>query len=236
MKSKAKVLAFAALGTELWPLKRLKPYPKNARTHSLAEIIEAREAIEEFGWTYPILADETDEILAGHKRYAAAQLVDPERGWKKIDPVPVIPKLDLTADQKKAYRLWDNKTALAGGWDEGLLRAELGELQAASFDLGFTGFSLSELNVFSGPSAPDSEPEAPKVKLSDRFFAVPFSIMNAREGWWQDRKRAWLNLGIRSEVGRGENLLKMSDTVIEPDPKKRAARRAAKEAKAHAEG
>jgi hypothetical protein len=30
-------------------------------------------------------------------------------------------------------------------------------------------------------------------------------VLNAREGWWQDRKRAWLAIGIQSELGRGEN-------------------------------
>lgn len=42
--------------------------------------------------------------------------------------------------------------------------------------------------------------------LSERFIIPPFSILNAREGEWQDRKRSWLALGIRSELGRGENL------------------------------
>jgi len=57
----------------------------------------------------------------------------------------------------------------------------------------------------------------------------PFTVLNAREGWWMDRKRAWLALGIKSEVGRGENLLGMSDTMLEPDPEKRAAMQAARE-------
>lgn len=56
----------------------------------------------------------------------------------------------------------------------------------------------------------------PKARnaLSGRFMCPPFTVLNAREGWWQERKRAWLSLGIRSELGRGENLLKFSDTVL----------------------
>lgn len=64
--------------------------------------------------------------------------------------------------------------------------------------------------------------------LRERFDFPPFSVLNAREGQWQERKRAWLSLGIKSEVGRGENLLKMSDTLLEPDPEKRAAMQAAR--------
>lgn len=65
--------------------------------------------------------------------------------------------------------------------------------------------------------------------LANEFMIPPFTVMNAREGWWMDRKRAWLALGIKSEVGRGENLLGMSDTMLEPDPEKRAAMQAARE-------
>jgi len=57
------------------------------------------------------------------------------------------------------------------------------------------------------PHAPDMFGEAPQnphaSSLGDRFMLPPFSVLNAREGWWQDRKRAWLALGIQSELGRG---------------------------------
>lgn len=209
-----------SLKVEAWAIDRIRPYPKNARTHSIEDIRAARAAIDEYGWTYPILVDESLTVIAGHRRLAAAML-EPA-----FETVPVMQAVGWSAEQIKAYRLWDNKSTLSGGWDEGLLRAELGELQAVNFDLSFTGFDLSELNVFGAPAALGGDgvgdEKKPAGSLSDKFWAVPFSVLNAREGWWQDRKRAWLALGIESEVGRGENLLKMSDTVLEPDPKKRA--------------
>ncbi len=79
------------------------------------------------------------------------------------------------------------------------------------------GFALFGRNLFGDDVKPPSS-----GPLSDRFKLPPFTVFNARDGIWQDRKRAWLSLGIQSEVGRGENLLKMSDTVLEPDPVKRA--------------
>lgn len=51
------------------------------------------------------------------------------------------------------------------------------------------------------------------MSMFDRFLAPPFSIFDARQGYWQDRKREWLALGIKSEVGRGANLLDMSDSA-----------------------
>lgn len=48
--------------------------------------------------------------------------------------------------------------------------------------------------------------------VAERFTLPPFTILDARSGDWQERKRAWASLGINSEVGRTENLLRMSDT------------------------
>ncbi len=45
------------------------------------------------------------------------------------------------------------------------------------------------------------------IKLEERYIYPPFSVLDARQGVWQDRKRQWLALGIRSEIGRGENCL-----------------------------
>lgn len=79
-------------------------------------------------------------------------------------------------------------------------------------------FALFGRNLFGDEVlAPSSGP------LSERFTLPPFTVLDARQGVWQDRKRAWLALGIQSELGRGENLLRFSDTALEPDPVKRAA-------------
>lgn len=80
------------------------------------------------------------------------------------------------------------------------------------------GFALFGHNLFG-----DEVKAKSTGPLSVRFKLPPFTVFDARQGIWQDRKRAWLSLGIQSEVGRGENLLNMSDTVLEPDPVKRAA-------------
>lgn len=64
------------------------------------------------------------------------------------------------------------------------------------------------------PNTPDMFGEVPRQAhtsiLGDRFLLPPFSVLNAREGWWQDRKRSWLALGIKSELGRGGGCNDMS--------------------------
>ena len=194
------------------PAAKIKGYARNARTHSETQIAGLVKLITELGFTNPLLIDEKNEIIAGHGRFEAAKQLG-------IDPIPCIRVRGLSQNQIRALRLADNKIQESGGWDEGLLRAELGELQAAKFDLSLTGFALSELNVFGGgigeSNAGAGGEESKKIgSLKDRFFAVPFSVLNAREGSWQERKRAWLALGIQSEVGRGENALALSPMML----------------------
>jgi DNA modification methylase len=78
---------------------------------------------------------------------------------------------------------------------------------------------LSELAQGAGVVPPEemqpAEPQAERPSLSERFIVPPFSVLDARQGYWQERKRAWLSLGIQSELGRGENALGFSKGVNE---------------------
>lgn len=49
--------------------------------------------------------------------------------------------------------------------------------------------------------------------VAEKFTMAPFTVLDARQGEWQDRKRAWAAMGILGEVGRGENLIKYSATT-----------------------
>ncbi len=211
--------------TEKWPafnverrvISGLNPYANNPRTHSDDQIAQIVASIEEFGWTQPILIDEEGGVIAGHGRLMAANRLG-------VIDVPVIVAAGWTEAQKRAYVIADNQLALNAGWDPELLRVEIGALDELGFDRSLLGFDDDYLaDLFAEPA----EPEPPKASLADRFGLPPFTVLNAREGWWQDRKAAWLALGIKSELGRGENLLQFSDTINEPDPAKRAAKRKA---------
>lgn len=116
----------------------LKPYENNARTHSEEQVAQICASIREFGFTNPLLIDESGGIIAGHGRLAAAKIL-------KMDEVPTIELKGLSEAQKKAYVIADNKLALNAGWDEELLKAELEALQNLDFDLELTGFSEDEL-------------------------------------------------------------------------------------------
>ena len=121
-------------------LSDLTNYANNARTHSPEQVARIAASITEFGWTNPVLIDETGGIIAGHGRVMAAQTMG-------MADVPCIVLAGLTEAQRRAYVLADNKLALDAGWDEGLLRLELEGLQDLDFDLSLTGFGLKEIDL-----------------------------------------------------------------------------------------
>jgi len=181
---------------ERWAIDRLVPYARNARTHSDEQISQIAASIKEWGWTTPVLVDEQGGIIAGHGRTLAAQRL-------KMTEVPVMVAKGWSDAKKRAYVLADNRLALNAGWDNEMLALELAEIGELGFDLDLIGFNQIELDELF-----DKKEEEPKEgtgagSLAGRFLIPPFSVLNAREGWWQDRKRAWIALGIKSEEGRG---------------------------------
>lgn len=193
----------------------LKPHPRNSRLHPPEQLEVIAGLIRKHGWTNRILIDESGQIIAGEGRWLAATQI------LGIEDVPCIIAEGWSDDEIRAYVIADNQSTIAGEYDPAILLEELEHLQEAGVDLKDLGFDDEDLaDIF---DEDEQGADGPTISLSERFGIPPFSVLNAREGWWQDRKRAWLALGIKSEVGRGENLLKMSDTVLEPDPKKRAA-------------
>ncbi|CAB5220244.1 ParB/Sulfiredoxin [uncultured Caudovirales phage] len=179
----------------------LIPYARNSRTHSEEQVAQIAASIKEFGFTNPVLLDGDAGIIAGHGRILAARKL----GLKEV---PTIALSHLTDAQKRAYVIADNKLALNAGWDLDMLKIEIGDLHGMDFDLSLLGFSegeLADMMVEGGEGEGGTGEGAANGSLSDRFLIPPFSVLNAREGWWQDRKREWLSMGIKSELGRGEN-------------------------------
>lgn len=117
----------------------LKPAKRNARTHSPKQLRQIADSVTRFGFTNPILVDQENRILAGHGRVAAAQMLN-------LEQVPTLCIGHLTAQERKAYALADNKLALNAGWDQELLAIELRELIAADFEVELTGFSFAEVD------------------------------------------------------------------------------------------
>src|SRR5882724_10382441 len=149
---------------ERWPIKRLVPYARNARTHSDAQIGQIAASIREWGWTNPVLVAEDGTIIAGHGRVLAAQKLG-------ITKVPVMVATGWTEAQRRAYTIADNKLTLNGGWDQELLGLEIGELELLGFDLDLIGFSEDEriapaAQFTEGLTDPDEVPDLPSEPVA----------------------------------------------------------------------
>jgi DNA modification methylase len=137
-----------------WPIDKLLPYARNARTHSDEQIAQVAASIVAFGWTNPILVGADGTVIAGHARLAAARKLG-------MTEVPVIVLDHLNETQRRALVLADNKLALNAGWDEEMLRVELESLKQDDFDLDLVGFTEDEIEeILAGP-------EEPKYGLTD---------------------------------------------------------------------
>lgn len=167
----------ALLAVEYLPPGEIVPYGKNARSHSDAQVGQIAASIREFGFTNPLLVDENNGLIAGHGRLKAAFSLS-------MPQVPVLRLVGLTAAQRRALVLADNRIALSAGWDLDLLRSELGDLRGEGMDLGLLGFDPGELvdlfAVKAGHTDPDDAPPAPEVatsQLGDVWLLGPHRVV-----------------------------------------------------------
>ena len=151
------------LEVEFRPLAELRTDPRNARTHSHAQITEIAESIRRFGFTNPVLVGADDMIIAGHGRVAAARQLGRAS-------VPTLRLDRMSSADRKAYVIADNRLAELAGWDKALLALEFKELEALDFDLSLTGFDLGEISTIIDLA--DGTPAEDQLREPDRGAPV----------------------------------------------------------------
>jgi ParB-like chromosome segregation protein Spo0J len=134
------------------PIDELIPYNRNARKHSLVQIVCLKESISQFGFTNPVLIHFSGRIIAGHGRVEAAK----QLGFKQV---PCIVMHDLSEAQIRAYTIADNQLPSMATWDYDILAAEIDELREEGFDMLKMGFTQEELDELLG--SPDEDLEVP---------------------------------------------------------------------------
>lgn len=197
-------------------LDALSPHPRNYRRHPEQQLARLSASLARFGQVRSIVVQEGADgrylIVAGHGLIDAAR----SHGLRELR-ADVIPAT-WTAAQVEGYLIADNETTRGADDDLVALAQMLEEQQGAGQALEALGYSQEELAALLeqlAQAALDEEPptgedgegfdaDAVVATLADRFIVPPFSVLDARQGYWQARKRAWLALGIQSELGRGE--------------------------------
>lgn len=153
------------------PIKELKPYKENAKKHPKTQVEQIANSIKEFGFTQPVLIDKDNNVVAGHGRVLGAK----KAGLKEV---PTLCLDDLTEEQIKAYRLADNKLN-ESGWDDGLLKQSLEEIEEINMDLfGFSADAIESDMLGVEPDVPFTE----VLNEENNYIVLKF-----------DNKVDWLN-------------------------------------------
>ena len=144
------------------PINRVIPYSKNPRKND-ETIPILMQSIESFGFNVPIIIDSENIVVAGHARLIAAKRLN-------MTEIPCIRVTDLSAEQVKAFRLADNKTAEVAKWNENLLKAEMKSIK--SIDFKPFGFKPLEFTGY-------EEDKTKEGKLAEDFIIPPMSVIKA---------------------------------------------------------
>lgn len=151
---------------------------RNARRHSESQVGRLAEAIEEFGFNVPIAIDERGQILAGEARYLAAKKLG-------LPHLPVVRLKHLSAAQKRAFAIADNRLGELAEWDFEILSEELSFLFSAdeqiTFDARIAGFDTPEADqIMLGQSDALEKPDP-----ADRKIPLPedVSVTAAGDIW-----------------------------------------------------
>ncbi len=195
------------------PVKSLKAAPYNPRRIDPAAMAGLEKSLERFGVVEPIIVNQRSGfVVGGHQRLKVL------RSKKVRDTTIVVVDLDET--EEKALNVALNSPHITGEFSDKLesLLAEIKEADAALYDdlrlemlLSTEGDVLDKINKNNALGS-----------LARRFIVPPFSVFDTKQGYWQDRKRSWIDLGILSDLGRRENLMGYSASASQMGPKRRA--------------
>lgn len=171
------------------PVEKFRPHPRNVRKHPEKNIQAIIKSLEEFGQQKPIVVDKAGQVICGNGTFESIKRM----GWASVQYI----QTNLEGAKAEAFAIADNKTTDMSIFDEALLAEVLKDLEGEGIDLASTGFQKYELNTLF-----TQEDESPRIKLTEKFIIPPFSVLDARQGYWQERKRLWIALGIKGELGR----------------------------------
>lgn len=189
---------------ELVELDRLKPNPNNPNTHPENQVRLLANILQKQGWRAPItVSRRSGYIVRGHARRLA--------GYKAGGKYAPVEYQEYESDAAEtADLIADNRIAELAVLDEDALAGLLRDLEEAgeNFDPELTGFTAEQIEKMAEAAKAEERAEqeqAARLTLRERFLIPPFSVLDARGGVWAERKQAWKALGLRSELGRGND-------------------------------
>jgi hypothetical protein len=170
---------------------QVQPHPQNPRQGDVEVIAESIRENDFYGAL--IVHEPTGNILVGSHRWQAA----------RTSGLAELPAFLIDCDEDRAKRIMavDNRSSDLAGWNEAGLVALLREMVPTPSGLAGSGFTDAALMRLVTDLSRRNEPGP---TLADQFLVAPLDVLDGRRGWWQQRRKRWLSLGIKSELGRFE--------------------------------
>lgn len=212
----------------------LRPATYNPRQISEEAIRALGESLARYGNLAGIVFNlETGNLVGGHQTLEALKRqhgdalefwpMDVQRGEIRTPNGDIFPVryVRLSEDDEITANILANSEELRGRWTDDAARL-IDRVRAAlapgAFDLLRFDDLANRVRASLASNSPskaleDDAKAAAFRSLSAEFIVPPFSVLDARQGYWVERKQAWIALGIESGAGRGENLLRMSDNA-----------------------
>jgi hypothetical protein len=178
--------------------------PSNWRIHPAAQQNALSGVLKEVGLVQNVVANRTTgHLVDGHLRVMLAM--------RENQPVVPVTWVELSEEEEHLILAALDPLAAMATADAGALDALLSSVQSGEAGVQAMLASLAEEAGLYAPTEGDGpldglDKEAARSTLADRFIVPPFSVLDARQGYWQERKRAWLALGLKGELGRGDKL------------------------------
>ena len=210
---------------EFLPLGEIEEFQGNLKKRSKKEILKIITSILKYGFSFPFFVwkdGERNRCLDGHGRLLAlaemrrrhyfigadGKLCDDDGTPGEIPPLPVV--YVIAADEAEA-----RQKVLRLNSCYGVLDAEGFAEFTDGLEIDWDDLMLPSGDLFQLPGLlPDGEAE-PRKSLAERFIVPPLSVFRASAGYWQERKRSWFALGIRSEKGRDDGMLRHMAALAE---------------------
>ncbi len=195
------------LGLHDVPLDQLHESPVNPRTITdeaferlKQNIVAARDMLQ----ARPLIALPTGEVICGNMRLRALKDFAFHSDVDESTATAPVFVADLDENERREWMLRDNNEF--GDWEQDALAQLMAAHQAAGGDMALLGFAAPEVDDLlkraSEPAGGAGGGGTSGPSLADRFTVPPFTVIDGRSYDWRERKRSWLELGIRSELGR----------------------------------
>lgn len=185
-------------------IKDLKFDDKNFNKHTERGLGLLGQALQKHGAGRSILIDKNNNIIAGNGVVEAAGQI----GLDKVkvvettgDEIVAVKRIDVELDSKDGREMAMEDNAIASidlDWDEDLLKDSFSDDELKKWNVDVKWNDDDILAKYD---------DAESGSMVKNFGAPPFSILDTRQGYWQEKRKEWLDLGIKSELGRDDDLL-----------------------------